>query len=153
MIYPTPRVPFGSSPEERGRIALELIEEALRTVLPPEDVAGVLVEPILGEGGYFVPPPGFLEGLQALCRRYGFRLIVDEVQTGLGRTGRWFAVEHWGVEPDILILGKALGGRAASGRGSRPSGAGRCLGSRGPWVDFRRQSAGVSGRTGDDRRD
>ncbi|GBD10009.1 4-aminobutyrate aminotransferase GabT [Candidatus Thermoflexus japonica] len=110
MIYPTPRAPFGSSPEERGRIALELIEEAFRTVLPPEDVAGILVEPILGEGGYFVPPPGFLEGLQALCRRYGLLLIVDEVQTGLGRTGRWFAVEHWGVEPDILILGKALGG-------------------------------------------
>lgn len=110
MIYPTPRVPFGSSPEERGQIALALIEEALRTVLPPEDVAGILVEPILGEGGYFVPPPGFLEGLRAICDRYGFLLIVDEVQTGLGRTGRWFAVEHWGVEPDILILGKALGG-------------------------------------------
>jgi 4-aminobutyrate aminotransferase len=108
--YPTPRAPFGRSPEERGRIVLELIEEALRTVLPPEDVAGILVEPILGEGGYFVPPPGFLEGLRALCDRYGFLFIADEVQTGLGRTGRWFAVEHWGVEPDILILGKALGG-------------------------------------------
>ncbi|MDR7521136.1 MAG: aminotransferase class III-fold pyridoxal phosphate-dependent enzyme [Armatimonadota bacterium] len=109
-VYPAPHLPLGSTPEERGKAALALLEDAFRTVLPPEDVAAVVVEPILGEGGYLVPPPGFLEGLWALARRHGFLVIADEVQTGLGRTGRWFAVEHWGLEPDILVLGKALGG-------------------------------------------
>ncbi len=109
-VYPAPRLEIGRTPEERGRAALSLLEDAFRTVLPPEDVAAVVVEPILGEGGCMVPPPGFLEGLWALARRFGFLVIADEVQTGIGRTGRWFAVEHWGLEPDMLVLGKAVGG-------------------------------------------
>jgi 4-aminobutyrate aminotransferase len=72
-------------------------------------VAAVLVEPIQGEGGYIVPPPGFLPGLRALCDRHGILLIADEVQSGIGRTGRMFACEHWNVAPDVVTLAKGLG--------------------------------------------
>jgi 4-aminobutyrate aminotransferase len=89
---------------------LNLVEKALETVVPPEDLAGIIVEPIAGEGGYIVPPDGFLSGLREICDRTGALLIADEVQTGLGRTGKMFAVEHWGVDPDIICLAKALGG-------------------------------------------
>ena len=89
---------------------LNLVEKALETVVPPEDLAGIVFEPIAGEGGYIVPPDGFLAGLREICDRVGALLIVDEVQTGLGRTGKMFAVEHWDVEPDVICLAKALGG-------------------------------------------
>jgi 4-aminobutyrate aminotransferase len=68
----------------------------------------MLVEPVLGEGGYVVPPAGFLEGLRRMCDRHGILLILDEIQTGFGRTARWFAAEHFGVVPDILIVAKGL---------------------------------------------
>jgi 4-aminobutyrate aminotransferase len=87
-----------------------LVEKSLETVVPPEDLAGIIVEPIAGEGGYIVPPDGFLSGLREICDRIGALLIADEVQTGLGRTGKMFAVEHWQVEPDIICMAKALGG-------------------------------------------
>ncbi len=74
----------------------------------PEHVAAVIVEPVLGEGGYIVPPPGFLPRLREITRRHGILLVADEVQTGFGRTGRLFAVEHWGVEPDILVMAKGI---------------------------------------------
>ncbi len=83
--------------------------EAARDALGP-DVAGVIVEPIQGEGGVNVPPPGYLAGLRKACHEAGALLILDEVQTGIGRTGRWFAFEHEEVVPDILTLGKGLGG-------------------------------------------
>jgi 4-aminobutyrate aminotransferase len=76
--------------------------------VPPEQVAAIFVEPVQGEGGYIVPPPGWLARLRALCDRYGILLVADEVQSGMGRTGKMFAVEHWDVEPDILCLAKAL---------------------------------------------
>lgn len=76
--------------------------------LPPEDCAAVVVEPILGEGGYVVPTPGFFPALRRLCDEYGILLIVDEVQTGVGRTGKWWAIEHWGVEPDIVCVAKGI---------------------------------------------
>jgi 4-aminobutyrate aminotransferase len=72
-------------------------------------VAAILVEPIQGEGGYLVPPDGFLSGLRELCDRHGILLIFDEVQSGIGRTGRMFASQHWGVFPDIMTLAKGLG--------------------------------------------
>jgi ornithine--oxo-acid transaminase len=72
-------------------------------------VAGFIVEPIQGRA-VTPPPPGYLETAQELCRRYGTLFILDEIQTGLGRTGRWFALEHWGLEPDFVLLGKALSG-------------------------------------------
>lgn len=98
------------SPETCGLACLNLVEKALQTVIPPEDLAGIIVEPIAGEGGYIVPPDGFLQGLRRICDRHGALLIADEVQTGLGRTGKMFAVEHWSVVPDVICLAKALGG-------------------------------------------
>ena len=115
-VYHTPypycfRCPLKhKSPETCGLACLNLVEKALQTVVPPEDLAGIIVEPIAGEGGYIVPPDGFLQALREICDRYGALLIADEVQRGLGRTGKMFAVEHWGVEPDIICLAKALGG-------------------------------------------
>src|SRR5947199_2596348 len=75
----------------------------------------VMVEPIQGEGGVNLPPPGYLEGLRALRDRHGLLLIFDEVQTGMGRTGRWYTYQHWGVRPDVLTLAKALAGGVAMG--------------------------------------
>ncbi len=97
-------------PDTCGLACLHLVEEILRTSVHPDDLAGILVEPIAGEGGYIVPPPGFLEGLREICNRTGALLIADEVQTGIGRTGKMFASEHWNVVPDIIAMGKAIGG-------------------------------------------
>ena len=95
---------------DQGQAVLRYIEEVLFTSnLPPAEVAAILIEPIQGEGGYLVPPDGFLAGLRALCDRYGILLIFDEVQSGVGRTGKMFAAEHWGVAPDIMTLAKGLG--------------------------------------------
>jgi len=95
---------------DQGRAVLGFIEEVLFTSnVPPSEVAGILIEPILGEGGYVVPPDGFLQGLRTLCDRHGILLIFDEVQSGIGRTGKMFACEHWGVAPDIMTLAKGLG--------------------------------------------
>ena len=74
----------------------------------PQEVAAIFVEPIQGEGGYIVPPPEYLGMLQDLCRRYGILLVADEIQSGFGRTGKMFACEHWGIEPDILCAGKGI---------------------------------------------
>jgi 4-aminobutyrate aminotransferase len=87
-----------------------VIEQDLFTRhLDPHDVAAIFIEPIQGEGGYIVPPPGYLPALRALCDRYGILLVADEVQSGVGRTGKMFACEHEGVEPDILLTAKGLG--------------------------------------------
>ncbi len=106
------RCPLGhKSPDDCGLACLNLLEYAFKTVLPPEDLAAILVEPIAGEGGYVVPPAGFLEGLRQICDRYEAMLLVDEIQTGFARTGKMFAIEHWPqAEADALILGKAIGG-------------------------------------------
>jgi 4-aminobutyrate aminotransferase len=74
----------------------------------PDRVAAIIVEPVLGEGGYIVPPPGFLPRLREITRQHGILLIADEVQTGFGRTGEFFAVQHWGVEPDIVVMAKGI---------------------------------------------
>ncbi len=83
-------------------------ETLLRRVAPPEEVAAIFVEPIQGEGGYHVPPKGFLPALRELCDRHGILLVADEVQSGMGRTGKLYACEHWGVEPDIVCLAKGI---------------------------------------------
>lgn len=94
---------------EPGQAALDYIEDRLfKTAVPPEEVAAIVVEPIQGEGGYLVPPPNFLPGLRRICDQHGILLVLDEVQTGMGRTGKLFACEHWGVEPDILCLAKGI---------------------------------------------
>ena len=93
---------------DQGRAVLDYIEYLFRHNLPPKEVAAVLIEPVLGEGGYVVPPGGFLEGLRELCDRHGILLIADEVQSGVGRTGKMFACEHAGVRPDIVLVAKGL---------------------------------------------
>ena len=93
-------VPFGDTSEIRERL--------FRRLVAPGEVAAVVVEPVQGEGGYVVPPEGFLQELRALCDEHGILLVADEVQSGMGRTGRMWAVEHWGVEPDVLLVGKGI---------------------------------------------
>lgn len=85
------------------------LEEVLfRYEVMPEEVAAIFVEPIQGEGGYIVPPPEFLPKLKELCQRHGILLVADEIQSGFGRTGKMFACEHWGIEPDILCVAKGI---------------------------------------------
>jgi 4-aminobutyrate aminotransferase/(S)-3-amino-2-methylpropionate transaminase len=95
-------------PDQAGRLALDALERAFTTMVDPENVAAVIVEPVLGEGGFVVPTPDFLPGVQDICRRHGIVFIADEVQTGCGRTGRFLASEHFELEPDIVILAKSL---------------------------------------------
>jgi 4-aminobutyrate aminotransferase len=95
---------------DQGHAVLRYIEDVLFVHnVPAGEVAAILVEPIQGEGGYLVPPDGFLAGLRELCDRHGILLIFDEVQSGIGRTGKWFASQHWDVAPDIMTLAKGLG--------------------------------------------
>jgi 4-aminobutyrate aminotransferase len=85
------------------------IEEKLfKTTLAPEEVAAIFVEPVQGEGGYVVAPTVFMQELRRLCDRHGILLVVDEVQSGIGRTGKWWAVEHTGVEPDMVCMAKGI---------------------------------------------
>lgn len=95
--------------EDYGETVVRYIEEQiLEHILPPEDVAGILVEPIQGEGGYIVPPDGFFPALRKLCNKHGILLIADEVQCGMGRTGAWWAIEHFETEPDIVAAAKGI---------------------------------------------
>ena len=95
---------------DQGNAVLDYIENVLFAAnVPAAEVAGILVEPIQGEGGYIVPPDGFLAGLRRICDRHGILLIFDEVQCGIGRSGKMFAAQHWGVAPDIMTLAKGLG--------------------------------------------
>ncbi len=93
-----------------GRVAdLRWFDEVLfNRLVPADEVAAMVVEPIQGEGGYIVPEDGFLQGLRALCDEHGILLIADEIQSGAGRTGKMWAVQHWGVEPDILLVAKGI---------------------------------------------
>src|SRR5581483_2542601 len=84
------------------------IEDSFKRHADPRSLAAVVVEPVLGEGGFVVPPIGYLAALAELCRNYGILLIADEVQTGFGRTGRLFACEHEDIEPDLLVTAKSL---------------------------------------------
>ncbi len=95
---------------DQGKAVLDYIEHVLFAHnVPAKEVAGILIEPIQGEGGYLVPPAGFLAGLRELCDRHGILLIFDEVQSGVGRTGKMFAAHHEGVVPDVMTLAKGLG--------------------------------------------
>jgi 4-aminobutyrate aminotransferase len=95
---------------DQGKAVIEYIETVLfQSNVPAQEVAAILVEPIQGEGGYLVPPDSFLPGLRQLCDRHGILLIFDEVQCGIGRSGKMFASQHWGVAPDIMTLAKGLG--------------------------------------------
>lgn len=87
---------------------LRRVEHILHANTTPDDVAAILIEPVLGEGGYVMPPASFIRGLRAICDKYGIMLIADEVQTGFGRTGKFFAMEHYGVTADIIVAAKGL---------------------------------------------
>ncbi|HEY8053849.1 MAG: acetyl ornithine aminotransferase family protein [Steroidobacterales bacterium] len=107
--YPNPYRPLLTGADQ-GKAVIDYIESVLfQSNVPAQEVAAILVEPIQGEGGYLVPPDSFLTGLRQLCDRHGILLIFDEVQCGIGRTGRMFASQHWGVAPDIMTLAKGLG--------------------------------------------
>jgi 4-aminobutyrate aminotransferase len=109
--YPDPYHPVFPNPSngDQGDAVVDYIEQELFSeALPPDEVAAILVEPIQGEGGYIVPPPNFFPRLRELCTRYGILLIVDEVQAGVGRTGKWWAIQHWNVEPDIVCIAKGI---------------------------------------------
>ena len=103
------RCPYQLTYGSCGIECVSVIEKTLfRYDVRPEEVAAIFVEPIQGEGGYIVPPPEYLPMLQELCRRHGILLVADEIQTGFGRTGKMFACEHWGIEPDILCTAKGI---------------------------------------------
>ena len=107
--YPFCRRADQQKPEACALESIQIIEEVLfRHEVLPEQVAAVFVEPIQGEGGYIVPPPEYLPMLQDLCRKHGILLVVDEIQSGFGRTGKMFASEHWALEPDIVCAAKGI---------------------------------------------
>ena len=109
--YPDPYRPwFGSDPESESSKNLEFLERLMASVVSPKMIAGIIVEPILSMGGNIVPPDGYFERLAELCKEHDIPLIADEVLTGIGKTGRMFAMEHWNVCPDAMCLGKALSG-------------------------------------------
>jgi 4-aminobutyrate aminotransferase len=106
--YPNPYRPLFAG-NDQGRAVLDYIRMLFERNVPASEVAAILIEPIQGEGGYVVPPDGFLASLRTLCDEHGILLIFDEVQSGVGRTGKMFACEHWGVAPDIMTTAKGLG--------------------------------------------
>jgi 4-aminobutyrate aminotransferase len=110
--YPYAYRGCSGGPQEEEAFSMgcaRFIEEKLfKTVLPPEEVAAIFIEPIQGEGGYVVAPDNFLQELRAVCDRHGILLVVDEVQSGAGRTGKWWAIEHSGVEPDMVCMAKGI---------------------------------------------
>jgi 4-aminobutyrate aminotransferase len=110
--YPYAYRGCSSGPQEEEAFALgcaRYIEEKLfKTILPPEEVAAIILEPIQGEGGYVVAPDNFLQEIRNICDRHGILLIVDEVQAGAGRTGKWWSIEHSGVQPDMVCIAKGI---------------------------------------------
>ena len=101
--------PFGQTPDACDLECIDFIEEfPFKRTMPPDDVAAIIVEPIQGEGGYIIPPARWFQRLRDLCDRHGILLIADEVQSGVGRTGRMFAMEHFGVRPDIVTVAKGI---------------------------------------------
>jgi 4-aminobutyrate aminotransferase len=112
--YPNPYFnPFNidgyEHPDDLVKVVINYIEEMFDRYVPSDNVAAIFVESVQGEGGYIVPPSSFLKELRRLSRAYDILLIVDEIQSGFGRTGKMFAIEHFGVEPDIITLAKGMG--------------------------------------------
>jgi len=99
---------LGMTEEQASTYALEQLEYLLASQTAPKETAAILIESVLGEGGYVVPPASFMKGLREICDKHGIMLIFDEVQSGFGRTGKWFALEHFGVVPDIITAAKGI---------------------------------------------
>lgn len=107
--FPYPyRPPAGVAPKDLSAHCLDRLEQLFQSVVAAEEVACIVVEPVQGEGGFIVPPADFLPALRSLCDRHGILLVADEVQSGFGRTGKMFAVEHFGVVPDLMTVAKSL---------------------------------------------
>jgi 4-aminobutyrate aminotransferase / (S)-3-amino-2-methylpropionate transaminase / 5-aminovalerate transaminase len=108
------RIPFAYSYRSDSGATAETfahhLENAFKRSVAAESVAAVIAEPVLGEGGFVVPPRDYFKAIQAICRKNGILFIADEVQTGFARTGKWFASEHFGIEPDMITMAKSLGG-------------------------------------------
>jgi len=110
-IYRIPfAYPYRNAAGTSSATFAHLLEDAFKRVVAPESVAALIVEPVLGEGGFIVPPKDYFRLLQEICRKHGILFIADEVQSGIGRTGKWFASEHFGIEPDLIASAKSLGG-------------------------------------------
>jgi len=99
---------LGMSEEQASQYALVALDELLISQIAPSDVAAILIEPVLGEGGYVPLPTDFLKGLREICDKHGILLILDEVQSGFGRTGKWFALDHYDIQPDIMTVAKGM---------------------------------------------
>src|SRR6202522_1541410 len=110
MPFPdTYRGTYGIRPENASAVCLSYLEnELFRRRVDPDEVAGIFIEPIQGEGGYLPPPAAFLQGLEKICHKYGIMLVADEVQSGMGRSGKWWASDHAGIEPDIICTAKGI---------------------------------------------
>jgi 4-aminobutyrate aminotransferase/(S)-3-amino-2-methylpropionate transaminase len=108
------RIPFAYSYRSAAGTTVDqfahYLEDAFKRQVAAENVAAVIAEPVLGEGGFVVPPRGYFAALHKICKKHGILFIADEVQSGIARTGKWFASEHFGIEPDLLISAKSLGG-------------------------------------------
>jgi 4-aminobutyrate aminotransferase len=123
-IFVTP-YPYGykldMTDDQAADYCLGRLKYLLKSQTAPEETAAIVIEPVLGEGGYVVPPVRFMRELRELCDHYGILLIADEVQSGFGRTGKWFAVEHFGITPDILTMAKGIAsGLPLSGLAASP---------------------------------
>ena len=99
---------YGWDEEKTAQFCIDELELLLETQTAPQDTAAIFIEPVLGEGGYVVPPASFMKALRELCTRHGILLVADEIQAGMGRTGKWFAHQHFGIEPDIMTVAKGL---------------------------------------------
>ncbi|HYL64612.1 MAG TPA: 4-aminobutyrate--2-oxoglutarate transaminase [Candidatus Methylomirabilis sp.] len=110
-IYRIPYAyPYRNAPGTSAEDFAHHLEDAFKRSVAPESVAAVIAEPVLGEGGFVIPPRGYFKLLHEICRKHGILFIADEVQSGFGRTGKWFACEHFGIEPDLIVTAKSLGG-------------------------------------------
>lgn len=109
MPFPdTYRNPLGGAPEDAGKNCLDYLKYAFANYLPPDEVAAVIIEPIQGDAGIVVPPLDYMQGLYKLCKENGILFVSEEVQQGMGRTGKWFGIEHFNIEPDLVVVAKAL---------------------------------------------
>ena len=99
---------YGWDDDETSRFAIKELERLFKSQTTPEETAAIIIEPVLGEGGYVVPPRGFIKTLRKICDKYGVLLIADEIQSGFGRTGKYFAIDHEDVTPDIMVMAKGL---------------------------------------------
>jgi len=110
-VYVTPypyALRYGWDEEKTSQWCLDELELLLMTQLAPQETAAVFIEPVIGEGGYVVPPKSFMKGLRELTQKHGILLVADEVQSGFGRTGKWFGYQHFDIEPDIMTVAKGI---------------------------------------------